>query len=122
MMVESISRRERLGREGGRVDKSKEGGRVRGREREERRKVKTDKGCDERRKGRIGRRDGQKLGGCTCTLCKMIHMHKFNCYSLKVGVWYVSYVEPTTGNNVAPSELVNGSAIYNFIGFETITL
>ena len=45
-----------------------------------------------------------------------------NCYSLKVGVCYVSYVEPTTDNNVAPSELVNGSAIYNFIRLKTITL
>ena len=54
--------------------------------------------------------------------CKMIHIHKFNCYSLKVGVCYVSYVEPTTGNNVTPSELVNGSAIYNLIPFKSITL
>ena len=53
---------------------------------------------------------------------RMMHVHKFNSYSLKVGVCYVSNVEPTTGNNVAPSELVNGSAIYNFIGFETFTL
>ena len=52
----------------------------------------------------------------------MIHVHTFKGYSLEVGVCYVSYVEATTGNNVAPSELVNGCTIYNLVGFETITL